>query len=42
MARNDFSITHNTFRRKLNVKAVSGKIQVLQLLRQSHNAALRK
>jgi len=39
MARSDFSITHSA---KLNVKAVSGKIQVLQLLRQSHNAALRK
>jgi len=33
-------MTHDTIRRKKDVKAVSGKVQVPPLLRQRHNAAL--
>jgi len=41
MARNDFPVTHNNFRRKYDVKAVSRRVQVLPLLYQHHNVALR-
>jgi len=33
-------ITHDTFRRKQDVKTVSSKVQIPPLLRQRHNAAL--
>jgi len=35
---NDFPMTHNTFRRKWDVKAVSSKVQAPPLLRHRHNA----
>jgi len=38
--RNDLPVTHDTFRRKFDVKAVSNKVQVPPLLRQRHNAAI--
>jgi len=40
MVRNDWPITHDTFCRKQDVKAVSSKVQVLPLLRHRHDAAL--
>jgi len=39
MAKNNFPVTHDIFRRK-DVKAVCSKVQVLPLLRQRHNVAL--
>ena len=39
-SRDKFPITHNTIRRKKDVKAVSSKAQVPPLLRQPNNAAL--
>jgi len=38
--RDDLSVTHDTFRRKQDVKAVSSKVQGPPLLRRRHNAAL--
>jgi len=38
-ARNDLPVTHDTFRIKQYVNAVSSKVQVLPLLRLCHNAA---
>ena len=34
------SLTHDTFRRKFDVKGVPSKAQILPLLRQRHNATL--
>jgi len=39
-ARNDVPITHDTFRRKSDVKAVSSKVQIPPMLHQRRNAAL--
>jgi len=38
-ARNYLPVTHDTFGKKWNVKAVSSKVQVTPLLRQRHNVA---
>jgi len=38
-AKTDLPITHDTFRKKYDVTAISNKVQVLLLLRQHHNAA---
>jgi len=40
-ARNDLPITHDAFRRKWDVKAVSRNVQIQPLLRQRHNVAIR-
>ena len=39
-ARNDLPVTHDTFRRKKDEKAVSSKVPVPPLSRQRHNAPL--
>jgi len=38
--RYDLPVTHDIFRRKFDVKAVSNKVQIPPLLRQRDNAAL--
>ena len=40
-ARNDLPITHDAFRRKWDVKAVSRNVQIQPMSRQRHNVAIR-